>query len=82
MPMNFPDMKSLLYAAECWKFRQPSEGETEAQYRNALADRVAPDDFIESQEIRTSKGWDRWNGGENADMLVRALARKPLGGTE
>lgn len=56
MPMSFPDMKSLKFAAQCHKFREPNEGETEAAFRKALADHVKPIDFIESQEIRTSKG--------------------------
>ncbi len=72
MPMSFPDMKALKRAAECWKFREPNDGETEADYRKALADFVQPQDFIESQEIRTSKGWDQWNDRENKDMLRRS----------
>lgn len=71
MPVDFPDMPSLERAAALHKFRQAREGETEAQYREALADHVAPIDFIESQEIRTSKGWDQWNNEENRDMLRR-----------
>ena len=71
MPMNFPDMDALVRRAELYEFRPPHEGETEASYRTALADHVAPIDFIESQEIRTGKGWDQWNGEENRDMLRR-----------
>lgn len=71
MPMDFPNMDSLKRAAEVHKFRQPNEGETEQQYRTALADYVRPIDFIESQEIRTSKGWDQWNDAESLDMLKR-----------
>ena len=71
MPRDFPDMESLKRCAEVWTFRQPNEGETEAEFRSALADHVAPQDFIESQEIRTSKGWNRWNEDENKDMLRR-----------
>lgn len=72
MPMSFPDIKALERAAECWKFRKPNEGETEAQYRTALADFVQPRDLIESQEIRTGKGWDQWDQSENKDMLKRS----------
>lgn len=72
MPMSFPDMKSLIRHAEMLKFRAPNPGETESEYRTALADFVRPLDFIESQEIRTGKGWDQWNDLENMDMLSRA----------
>ena len=71
MPMDFPDRESLIEAAKLHKFRPPREGEPTALYRAALADHVAPIDFIESQEIRTGKGWDQWNEGENRDMLRR-----------
>jgi hypothetical protein len=30
MPMSFPDMESLLFAAEVWKFCQPDPGESGA----------------------------------------------------
>lgn len=76
MPMDFPDMKSLIRAAECWKFRQPNDGEQELAYRKELADFVAPQDFIESEEIRNGKGWDKWDKGENAAMLARSMFRR------
>lgn len=71
MPMSFPEMKDLLEAAKTWKFRAPSEGESEADYRNALADHVRPKDRIEAYEIRTGKGWDQWTQAEQRDMLIR-----------
>lgn len=73
MPMNFPDMDSLKRAAEVWKFRDPRDGETEAEFRDALADHVAPKDLIESQEIRTGKGWDRWSEADKLQMLARGI---------
>lgn len=76
MPMSFPDMESLEFAVKCHKFRGLNDGETEAQYRKSLADHVSKIDFIESQEIRSGKGWDQWNDGENADMLIRSLLKK------
>jgi hypothetical protein len=76
MPMDFPDMQSLVNAADIWKFRALGEGETEREYRIALADFVAPKDFIESEEIRNGKGWDKWNSGENAAMLLRSMMAK------
>lgn len=72
MPMDFPDMKSLARCAEAWRFRQPEDGESEDDYRSALADFVAPKDFIESQEIRNKVGWDRWSDAQNKDMLRRS----------
>lgn len=71
MPRNFPDWQSLINAAECHDFRAPMRDESEADYRSALADHVAPRDFIESQEIRTGKGWDKWSESDNKDMLRR-----------
>lgn len=71
MPMDFPDLKSLEGAAELWKFREIREGESEDHYRNALADFVAPKDFIESQEIRNGVGWDQWTDEQNRDMIKR-----------
>ena len=71
MPRSFPDMNSLKRVAESWKFRQPTEGETEASYRAALADHVTAQDRVEAHEIRTGKGWDQWNQREAIEMLMR-----------
>jgi len=71
MPMDFPDMKSLIMAAEVHKFRKPKKGESEDAYRNALADHVRPRDLIESQEIRHKVGWDLWGDKEEKDLLQR-----------
>ena len=79
MPMDFPDMKSLINAAESWQFRQPNEGETEESYRAALADFVAPKDFVESQEIRHKVGWDKFSTDQNMDMLARSARRNTWG---
>lgn len=75
MPMDFPDMESLKRCAECWKFRQPNEGEFEADYRTALADFVEPRDFVESCEIRNKVGWNRFTKAQNADMGNRSGRR-------
>jgi hypothetical protein len=75
MPMDFPDMRSLRDAAEVWKFRVPHEGESELQYRIALADFVAPKDLVESEEIRNGKGWDQFSHSENAAMYGRSAFR-------
>ena len=71
MPMDFPDMKSLEMAASVHKFRKPNKGETEIQYRLALAKHVQPRDFIESEEIRNGVGWDKWDNGQKGAMLGR-----------
>lgn len=78
MPMSFPDMESLVDAAEVHKFRKPHEGESEQGYRVALADHVQKIDFVESMEIRTSKGWDRWSPEDAIEMLNRSAARSMM----
>ena len=75
MPMDFPDMKSLECAAECHGFHKPNDGETEAEYRSALADHVEPIDLVESMEIRSGHGWDKFSKGENMIMLMRSAMR-------
>lgn len=71
MPREFPDMKSLERVAAAWKFRERLEDETEAQYRTTLADYVQPKDLVESMEIRTGKGWNRFNEQDQSDLLLR-----------
>jgi len=71
VPMSFPDMRSLEMAAEVHKFRQLNEGETEEQYREALADHVNKVDFIEGEEIRNKVGWDQFTTEQNKAMLER-----------
>ena len=74
MPMNFPDMDSLIRMGEMLKFRKPNEGESESDYRIALAD--FDKDPIESQEIRSGNGWDKWNEADKFGMLLDALSGK------
>lgn len=71
MPMDFPDMKSLIYRAKLRGFREPNPGETEESYRKALADDIEPIDYIESLEIRNKVGWDKFTEKQNKDMLRR-----------
>jgi len=71
MPMDFPDLTSLVHAATVHKFRALREDESEAEYRTALADHVAPRDFIESEEIRNGVGWDQWTDSQKLAMLRR-----------
>lgn len=75
MPMAFPDMDSLKSAAKVHGFRQPNEDEPETEYRTELAKHVEPIDFIESCEIRTSKGWDKFSETDNLNMLSRSFMR-------
>lgn len=72
MPMDFPDLQSLINAAEVHKFRKPKDGEPEIEYRHALADHVHSYDLIESEEIRNGVGWDRFSESQNAGMLGRS----------
>ena len=69
--MDFPDMKSLIWCGEVHKFRKPTKDETEDSYRTALADHVAPRDFIESEEIRNKVGWDKFTEKQNKSHLRR-----------
>lgn len=73
MPMDFPDMESLILCAKCHKFRDPHEGEDEDAYRTALANHVKPIDFIESQEIRNKVGWDKFSETQNKSMLLDSM---------
>lgn len=59
MPRDFPDMASLTRAAKQHKFREPVEGESEAVYRDQLANHVQSIDLVESLEIRNKVGWDK-----------------------
>lgn len=58
MPRSFPNMESLKNNAKMRNFRQPNEGESEADYRAAFADFLRPIDPVESAEVRSGKGWD------------------------
>jgi len=69
MPMDFPDMDSLRYAAMIHSFRQPNEDEPEKEYRQALANHVMAIDFVESCEIRFGIGWDKFTDEQNMEML-------------
>lgn len=75
MPMDFPDMRSLIDAAEVHKFRQPREGESEADFRLELAHHVESIDLVEAMEIRTGKGWDQFTPRDNASLLIRSALR-------
>jgi len=79
MPMDFPDMKSLIFCAKVHKFREPDHKENEDSYREALANHVEPRDYIESLEIRNKIGWDRFSDKQNKDMLRRSGMKARFG---
>ena len=76
MPMDFPDLDSLIRHATMLKFRMPQAGENEDAYRRALADHVRPLDFLEAEEILNKHGWDKFTEEENKQM-VRRRQRNP-----
>ena len=67
---------SSVIIARVWGFRGLKEGETEIQYRTDLADFVQDKDMIESMEIRTGKGWDKFTTGDEASTLARVFDAK------
>ena len=71
MPMDFPDMKSLIMCARVHKFRKRNKGESEREFREALALYVEPRDRIEAEEIRNKVGWDKFTEDQNKKMLLR-----------
>lgn len=74
MPMSFPDMKSLEYAAKVHKFRSINENETEDQYRKELAIHVKPRDVVESYEILFKVGWDEWTDEQRRQSLFESMS--------
>lgn len=75
MPMDFPDLKSLVRASKTHGFRNILKDESEEDFRGALADHVVSIDFIESEEIRNKVGWDRFTAMQNSIMLKKAVKR-------
>lgn len=84
MPMNFPDVASLKWAAEAHGFRELREDEPEIAFRTALADHVQSIDPVEAEEIRCGRGWDQWTPSDVAGMLGRSafLPRKNVAQSE
>lgn len=73
MPMDFPDMDSLIEHADMHMFRKPNPDETEAEFREALAVYVAEVDLVEAEEIRHKVGHDKWTPGQSMSSMFRAL---------
>ena len=72
MPMDFPDLKSIINAGSIHGFRSINKMETEDEYRESLANFVSDIDLIESLEIRNKVGWDKFSKSQNVDMLIRS----------
>lgn len=79
MPMDFPDMKSLIRAAEVHKFRQIRGDETSEEYRIALSDHVINCDSIEGCEIRFGVGWDKWTDEQKHESMLIIMTMKRKG---
>ena len=71
MPVDFDTPEKVIGHAKMTGFRPPKEGESEANYREAYANHRQSEDSIEAHEIRTGKGWDKWNDKEKKDALRR-----------
>jgi len=71
MPVDLPDFESLKKYARLRKFRQPHEGETEAEFREAFAE--WSDDPLERVEIRSRRGWDNFNPIQQTDALIEQV---------
>jgi len=70
MPMSFPNMESLRARTKQRGFREPLEGESEADYRTSFADFMVKVDIVESSEIRSGKGWDEQDPSELVGHLL------------
>ena len=76
MPMDFPNMQSLIGAAKIHKFRMPFDSESEADFRRTLADHVRDIDLIESFEIRNGVGWDKFSDSQELGIIIDGLFRE------
>lgn len=75
MPRSFPTMESLTSNAKMRNFRQPNEGESEEEYREAFADFMRGVDLVESAEIRSGKGWN----AQSPEEMLRNMGLNPRG---
>lgn len=74
MPRSFPNMESLTSNAQLRNFRQPHDGESEVDYRAALAQHVQDlGDIVEAMEIRSGQGWNAWDLNQTEALLTQAL---------
>jgi len=70
MPMDFPNMQSLINRAKQRNFRQPNEGETESEFREAFSVFMRGVDIVEAMEIKAGRGWDKIDPNEAAHLLI------------
>jgi hypothetical protein len=73
MPISFPDMASLeRYFGDGLP---PKPGETEEQYRErcAVFSVEKYNDHIQAHEVRTGKGWNKWDDGDKSELLRRGF---------
>lgn len=75
MPIDFPNMDSLINRARLRGFRMPETGETEDAYRKAFSVFMRDIDQLESIEIATGTGWDKITPEE---MMIHLLSNKPF----
>lgn len=73
--MYFPDFHSLKRGAAFRQFREPNEGETEAEFREAFADFMFFVDKVESMEIRAGGEYHNLSAMEKL-MMLRGLDPK------
>lgn len=75
--MHFPDFESLKRGANFRQFRQPLEGETEAEFREAFADHMVAIDRLESAEIRMGGNGASFYGLKALDKLIAMRIVRP-----
>lgn len=73
MPMDFPNLKVLREFYDSPKAVPYNEGESEAAYRERCARHAETvyKDPVEAMEIRSGKGWDRWDDKTTDEAVNR-----------
>lgn len=73
MPMDFPNLDVLRRFYDSPKALPYREGETEASYRErcAVHAETVYKDPVEAMEIRSSKGWDKWDDKTTDEAVKR-----------
>lgn len=77
MPMNWPDLASLRASFDHPKGLPYQEGESEAEYRERCAvwSEKKWNDHVQAHEIRSGKGWDKWDDRERKQFLLGRLLK-------
>lgn len=73
MPMDFPDLNTLRRFYDAPGAVPYRAGESEADYRERCARHAETvyGDPVEAMEIRSGKGWDRWDD-KTTDQAIRS----------